>query len=122
MRRIRVSSCGVVDVLMYDTPQDMHLLQLEDLTLFGRLVFALCTGNVMASSGGNFQKSLEVMGRMYTPEIKSVALFLVNKGGPHKVAMSSNLINCALLTPVIEHRPVNGDHWLQNGCGDGRRP
>ncbi|KAJ7222503.1 hypothetical protein GGX14DRAFT_428896 [Mycena pura] len=94
--RIRVSSCGVVDVLMYDTPQDMHLLQLEDLTLFGRLVFALCTGNVMASSGGNFQKSLEVMGRMYSPEIKSVALFLVNKGGPHK--------NIAQLMEIIGSR------------------
>ncbi|KAJ6524521.1 hypothetical protein B0H19DRAFT_1200118 [Mycena capillaripes] len=82
--RLRVSSCGVVDVLMYDTPQDVHLLQQEDLTMFGRLVFALCTGNVMASSGGNFQKSLEVMGRLYSPEVKTVALFLVNKGGPHK--------------------------------------
>ncbi|KAJ7631888.1 hypothetical protein DFH06DRAFT_1223164 [Mycena polygramma] len=82
--RLRVSSCGIVDVLMYDTPQDVHSLQQEDLTMFGRLVFALCTGNVMASSGGNFQKSLEVMGRVYTPEVKTVALFLVNKGGPHK--------------------------------------
>ncbi|KAF7373486.1 PAN2-PAN3 deadenylation complex subunit PAN3 [Mycena sanguinolenta] len=82
--RIRVGSCGIVDVLMYDTPQDVHMLQQEDLTMFGRLVFALCTGNVMAASGGNFQKSLEVMGRLYTPEVKTVALFLVNKGGPHK--------------------------------------
>ncbi|KAJ7226345.1 hypothetical protein C8J57DRAFT_1093370 [Mycena rebaudengoi] len=82
--RLRVSSCGVVDVLMYDTPQDVHMLQQEDLTMFGRLVFALCCGNVMAASGGNFQKSLEVMGRLYSPEVKTVALFLVNKGGPHK--------------------------------------
>ncbi|KAJ7248887.1 hypothetical protein B0H12DRAFT_1123204 [Mycena haematopus] len=82
--RLRVGSCGIVDVLMYDTPQDVHLLQQEDLTMFGRLVFALCTGNVMAASGANFQKSLEVMGRLYTPEVKTVALFLVNKGGPHK--------------------------------------
>lgn len=72
-------------MLLYDTPQDVHLLQQEDLTMFGRLVFALCTGNLMASSGGNFQKSLEVMGRLYSPEVKTVALFLVNKGGPHKV-------------------------------------
>ncbi|KAK7055351.1 PAN2-PAN3 deadenylation complex subunit PAN3 [Favolaschia claudopus] len=82
--RVRISSCGIFDVLLYDTPQDTHLLQQDDLTMFGRLLFALCTGNVMASSGGNFQKSLEVMGRLYSPEIKAVALFLVNKGGPHK--------------------------------------
>ncbi|KAJ7670508.1 hypothetical protein B0H17DRAFT_1085719 [Mycena rosella] len=59
--RLRVGSCGI----------DVHLLQQEDLTMFGRL-------------GGNFQKSLEVMGRLYSPEVKTVALFLVNKGGPHK--------------------------------------
>ncbi|KAF7326956.1 PAN2-PAN3 deadenylation complex subunit PAN3 [Mycena venus] len=69
---------------MIDVTKDVHLLQQEDLTMFGRLVFALCTGNVMASSGGNFQKSLEVMGRLYSPEVKTVALFLVNKGGPHR--------------------------------------
>ncbi|KAJ7075654.1 hypothetical protein B0H15DRAFT_941471 [Mycena belliarum] len=82
--RLRVGSCGIVDVLMHETPHDVHLLQQEDLTMFGRLVFALCTGNVMASNGGNFQKSLEIMGRLYTPEVKTVALFLVNKGGSHK--------------------------------------
>ncbi|KAJ7718593.1 hypothetical protein DFH07DRAFT_860108 [Mycena maculata] len=96
--RLRVSSCGIVDVLMYDTPQDVHLLQQEDLTMFGRLVFALCTGNVMASSGGNFQKSLEVMGRLYTPEVKTVALFLVNKGGPHK--------NIGQLLEIISSRVI----------------
>ncbi|KAJ7146020.1 hypothetical protein C8R44DRAFT_756377 [Mycena epipterygia] len=96
--RLRVSSCGIVDVLMYDTPQDVHLLQQEDLTMFGRLVFALCTGNVMASSGGNFQKSLEVMGRLYSPEVKTVALFLVNKGGPHK--------NIGQLLEIISSRVV----------------
>ncbi|KAJ7160905.1 hypothetical protein C8R46DRAFT_1105905 [Mycena filopes] len=96
--RLRVSSCGIVDVLMYDSPQDVHQLQQEDLTMFGRLVFALCTGNVMASSGGNFQKSLEVMGRLYSPEIKTVALFLVNKGGPHK--------NIGHLLEIISSRVV----------------
>jgi PAB-dependent poly(A)-specific ribonuclease subunit 3 len=67
--------------------QDMHLLQQEDLTMFGRLLFALCTGTLATSGGGggsSFQKSLEAMGRLYSPEVKSVALFLVNKGGPHK--------------------------------------
>ncbi|KAJ7452191.1 hypothetical protein B0H11DRAFT_2074729 [Mycena galericulata] len=96
--RVRVGSCGIVDVLMYDTPQDVHMLQQEDLTMFGRLVFALCTGNIMASSGGNFQKSLEVMGRLYTPEVKTVALFLVNKGGPHK--------NIGQLLEIISSRVV----------------
>ncbi|RDB23923.1 PAB-dependent poly(A)-specific ribonuclease subunit PAN3 [Hypsizygus marmoreus] len=82
--RVRISACGVIDVLMHDTPQDMGLLQQEDLTMLGRLVFALCCGNVAASSGQNFQKSLELIGRNYSPEVKNVALFLISKGGPHR--------------------------------------
>ncbi|KAF7320832.1 PAN2-PAN3 deadenylation complex subunit PAN3 [Mycena chlorophos] len=87
--RLRVSSCGIVDVLMHDsvqmhTQQDMHALQQEDLTMFGRLVFALCSGQALGWSGGNFQKTIELMGRVYSPEVKAVALFLINKGAPHK--------------------------------------
>ncbi|TFK36484.1 hypothetical protein BDQ12DRAFT_609742 [Crucibulum laeve] len=82
--RIRISSCGIIDVLVHDTPQDIMLLQQEDLTMFGRLVFALCCNNLAASSAAHFQKSLEMMGRLYSPEIKNVALWLVSKGSPHR--------------------------------------
>jgi hypothetical protein len=43
----------------------MHLLQQEDLRMFGRLLFALCTGTLATSGVGgssSFQKSLEAMG------------------------------------------------------------
>ncbi|KAJ7058234.1 hypothetical protein C8F01DRAFT_1150122 [Mycena amicta] len=91
--RLRISSCGIVDVLMHDSAQphphppsqqDMHSLQQEDLSMFGRLVFALCAGQALGWSGGNFQKTIELMGRVYSPEVKAVALFLINKGAPHK--------------------------------------
>ncbi|THU97872.1 hypothetical protein K435DRAFT_661967 [Dendrothele bispora CBS 962.96] len=82
--RIRIGSCGIVDVLMHDTHQEMHLLQLEDLTMFGRLIFALCCNNASATTNGNFQKSLEIMGRLYSPEIKTLGLFLISKSHPNK--------------------------------------
>ncbi|KAK0216097.1 hypothetical protein IW262DRAFT_1464629 [Armillaria fumosa] len=82
--RIRISSCGIVDVLTYDAQQDIHLLQLEDLSMFGRLIIALCCTNASAASGGNFQKSLEIMAQGYSPEIKNVALFLISKNNPHR--------------------------------------
>ncbi|EDR08760.1 uncharacterized protein LACBIDRAFT_297339 [Laccaria bicolor S238N-H82] len=47
--RIRISSCGIVDVLMHDAVQ-----QQEDLTMFGRLVFALCCNNVSAATSARF--------------------------------------------------------------------
>ncbi|EDR09381.1 uncharacterized protein LACBIDRAFT_248700 [Laccaria bicolor S238N-H82] len=82
--RIRISSCGIVDVLMHDTVQDMLTLQQEDLTMFGRLVFALCCNNVSAATSAHFQKSLELIGRLYSADVKNVALFLISKGGPHR--------------------------------------
>uniref|UniRef100_A0A0W0EVT8 PAN2-PAN3 deadenylation complex subunit PAN3 n=1 Tax=Moniliophthora roreri TaxID=221103 RepID=A0A0W0EVT8_MONRR len=34
---VRISSCGILDVMMYDTHQDVHVLQQDDLSQFGRL-------------------------------------------------------------------------------------
>lgn len=82
--RIRISSCGLIDVLTHDTPQDIGVLQQEDFAMFGRLLFALCCNNVMASNGVNFQKGLDLMARTYSVEIKNLVLFLV-KGGSHRV-------------------------------------
>ncbi|KAG5653920.1 hypothetical protein H0H81_009277 [Sphagnurus paluster] len=82
--RVRISACGVIDVLMHDTHQDMLMLQQEDLTMFGRLLFTLCCNSITASSGQNFQKSLEFISRNYTNDIKNVVLFLISKAGPHR--------------------------------------
>lgn len=85
-QRLRIASCGIMDVLMYDTPShDMHVLQQEDLLSFGRLIFALCCNNPSATSGGNFQKSLEVMARLYSPDMKAAALFLISKPSHNRV-------------------------------------
>ncbi|KAG2005885.1 hypothetical protein CC2G_002251 [Coprinopsis cinerea AmutBmut pab1-1] len=77
--RIRISACGTMDVLMHDVPQDIHLMQQEDLTQFGRLIFALCCGSTNASSGPHFQKSVDHLLRVYGQEIKSLALWLISK-------------------------------------------
>jgi hypothetical protein len=80
--RIRISSCGVVDVLMYDSRQDIIVLQQENLAMFGRLVFDLCCNNLAAVNSPN---ALETLGRQYWGDMKNVALFLISKPGPHKV-------------------------------------
>jgi PAB-dependent poly(A)-specific ribonuclease subunit 3 len=81
--RVRVSSCGIVDVLMYDARQDLVLLQQEDLAMFGRLLFALSCNNVAAVN--NLPKSLETLSRLYSQDLQKVALWLIQKPGPHKV-------------------------------------
>lgn len=82
--RLRISSCGVVDVLMYDTRPDVALVQQEDLVMFGRLVFALCCGSLAAMN--TLPKALDMMGRMYSADVKTLALYLISKPGPHKVS------------------------------------
>ncbi|KAF8638419.1 hypothetical protein AX17_002226 [Amanita inopinata Kibby_2008] len=82
--RIRIGSCGLIDVLMHDTPQDMGLLQQEDLLMFGRLLYALCCSTLAVTNGPSFQKSLDTIGRQYSPDLKNAILFLMSKAGPHR--------------------------------------
>ncbi|KAF8064046.1 kinase-like domain-containing protein [Lyophyllum atratum] len=99
--RIRISSCGVVDVLMHDTHQDIGMLQQEDLTMFGRLL------------GQNFQKSLDFMGRNYSTEVKDAALFLISKGGPHRsIDQLLALIRGKILVEMED--ALNGTDQLEN--------
>ncbi|KAF8182956.1 hypothetical protein BJ912DRAFT_977300 [Pholiota molesta] len=78
--RVRISSCGLFDVLLFGTAQpDIATLQQEDLIKFGRLIFALCTGNLAAATQGNLQKSVESMKKGYSMEIQALALFLCSK-------------------------------------------
>ncbi|KAF8889023.1 hypothetical protein BD779DRAFT_412827 [Infundibulicybe gibba] len=79
--RVRIGSCGVIDVLLHDAHQDVGLLQQEDLNMFGRLIFTLACGNA-TSNGTNFQKSLETIGRVYSQDIKNITIYLLSKGGP----------------------------------------
>lgn len=74
---VRISSCGIFDVLLFGTPQpDLATLQQEDLLKFGRLIFALCSGNLAAATPANLQKSVEAMKKVYGVEVQALALFL----------------------------------------------
>ena len=90
---------------MHDTPQDVHQQQQEDLTQFGRLIFALCCGNLGASSGPHFQKSIDHLVRFYGQDMKSLALWLISKGTV-KVCYSCVWVGTPrmLMKPWIEHR------------------
>jgi PAB-dependent poly(A)-specific ribonuclease subunit 3 len=88
---LRISSTGIIDVLTYNpnlppTPEQNHLLQLEDLHSLGCLLLSLCTSNLAAAN--NLSKTLEIVGRTYSSELKNVGLWLIGKGG-HKVIGTS---------------------------------
>ena len=106
--RIRISSCGIVDVLMYDTGQDVALAQQDDLVMFGRLIFALCCGSLAAMN--TLPKALDVMERMYSADVKTLALYLVSKPGPHKVSGLSSLTKLFLIAdPCVDPEYRAGD-------------
>ena len=78
--RIRLSSCGIFDVLLYDTQQDIDYLQREDLVMFGRVVLILCTGNVSAPNNqSQIQKALETIKKVYSLDVQAIAHFFCSK-------------------------------------------
>jgi PAB-dependent poly(A)-specific ribonuclease subunit 3 len=90
---------------MYDPRQDTAIAQQEDLTMFGRLVFALCCNNLAAMN--TLPKALDVIGRQYSVDVKTLALYLISKPGPHKVGLSHyhyslHLIVSQNITQVID--------------------
>ncbi|EJF60102.1 hypothetical protein BD309DRAFT_990161 [Dichomitus squalens] len=109
--RVRIGSCGIVDVLLHDLHSDISFMQQDDLTMFGALVFMLCCSNLAAMN--NLQKAIDHLGRYYSADLKSVALFLISKGGPHKnIGQLFDMIGSRLLTELDEAQ--NGVDRLEN--------
>ncbi|KAF8346742.1 hypothetical protein F5887DRAFT_960811 [Amanita rubescens] len=82
--RVRIGSCGLIDILTHDTPQDITNLQQDDLVMFGRLLYVLCCSTLAVTNGAVFQKSLDTIGRQYSHDLKNAILFLMSKGGQHR--------------------------------------
>ncbi|PCH43050.1 hypothetical protein WOLCODRAFT_73826 [Wolfiporia cocos MD-104 SS10] len=99
--RVRLGSCGLVDVLCYETRAESMLLQQEDLGMFGRLILALACNNVTAMN--NFPKAIETLARHYSADLKTVVLFLMSKPSPNKtIGHLFELIGSRLLTEMDE--------------------
>lgn len=89
--RVRISSCGLADVLTYNpssqprvagAPIPVEQIQ-EDLVMFGKLIMSLCCNNVAATS--NFGKSLDLVTQHYSADLRNVALFCLSKASADKV-------------------------------------
>ncbi|KAI0742728.1 hypothetical protein C8Q80DRAFT_1190482 [Daedaleopsis nitida] len=99
--RVRIGSCGIVDVLMHDVRTDVAFSQQDDMTMFGALIFMLCCGNLSAMS--NLQKAIDHLGRHYSADLKAAALFLISKASPHKnIGQLFDMAGSRLLTELDE--------------------
>ncbi|KAK7688505.1 hypothetical protein QCA50_008043 [Cerrena zonata] len=75
--RVRISSCGIVDVLMYEARQDISMLQHEDLAMFGKLISVLCCHHPNAAN--HPQKALDQINRNYSVDVKNLVISLMSK-------------------------------------------
>ncbi|EJD41089.1 hypothetical protein AURDEDRAFT_115616 [Auricularia subglabra TFB-10046 SS5] len=97
--RLRVGTCGVFDMLLFNQIQDTQLNQQEDLVQFGKVIFQLACNNVAATN--NLPKAIEALTRHYSPDLKNVALFLISKPSPLKtVGQLFDMIGSRLLTEM----------------------
>ncbi|KAF4568184.1 PAB-dependent poly(A)-specific ribonuclease subunit 3 [Pleurotus pulmonarius] len=98
--RIRIGSCGLVDVLMHEMNQDMAVLQQEDFIRFGGLILVLCCNNAAASAPMNLQKSFDLVERAYGADLKNLIAFLLGKASAQKLRQLFDLLSSRIATEM----------------------
>ncbi|KAL7274863.1 PAB-dependent poly(A)-specific ribonuclease subunit 3 [Rhizina undulata] len=72
--RIRLNCCGMLDVLHPDTTRSLQEYQQDDLIQLGGLMLSIACNTTAAIQ--HFQKSLEYVGRHYSPQFKENICYL----------------------------------------------
>nr|XP_018265297.1 PAB-dependent poly(A)-specific ribonuclease subunit PAN3 [Kwoniella dejecticola CBS 10117]OBR87455.1 PAB-dependent poly(A)-specific ribonuclease subunit PAN3 [Kwoniella dejecticola CBS 10117] len=80
--RIRLNGCGVWDVLAYDPSTHVGHYQQEDLVSFGKLIISLCCD--FFQPGQHPALPLDHIQRNYSPDVKTLVMFLISKPSPMK--------------------------------------
>ncbi|KAF2104553.1 PAB-dependent poly(A)-specific ribonuclease subunit pan3 [Rhizodiscina lignyota] len=84
--RIRLNSCGILDVVQYEAQRSVSELQQEDLIQLGRLVLALASHNINPLQ--NPQKSFDTLTRFYSPRLKDCVNWLLSPAPPPSTPLS----------------------------------
>lgn len=72
----------MLDVLTYDGGQHLADQQQEDLLAFGKIICALGCQSLTAIH--NLVKAVETLARAYSPDLRDVAIYLLQPAGPGK--------------------------------------
>ncbi|THX77897.1 PAB-dependent poly(A)-specific ribonuclease subunit pan3 [Aureobasidium pullulans] len=78
--RLRLNSCGILDITQYEQGRTISELQQDDLLQLGRLI--LCIANKNPTAHHNTQKSLEHVGRAYSEKMREVVTWLLTPATP----------------------------------------
>lgn len=113
--RVRLSACGVLDIVKFDTRRPVHELQVDDLHQLGRLILSLATNSAAPSS--NPTKDAETIPRSYSDEFRDCVQWLLGppKGqttttttkGSSKMPATRDIT--AFLASIVDHIAVVHD-------------
>jgi PAB-dependent poly(A)-specific ribonuclease subunit 3 len=78
--RLRLNSCGILDITQHEQGRSLLELQQDDILQMGRLI--LCIANKNPTAHHNTQKSLEHVGRAYSEKMREVVTWLLTPAGP----------------------------------------
>ncbi|KAH0293523.1 PAB-dependent poly(A)-specific ribonuclease subunit PAN3 [Aureobasidium namibiae CBS 147.97] len=78
--RLRLNSCGILDITQYEQGRSISELQQDDILQMGRLI--LCIANKNPTAHHNTQKSLEHVGRAYSEKMREVVAWLLTPAAP----------------------------------------
>ncbi|KAF3926808.1 hypothetical protein ABW20_dc0101017 [Dactylellina cionopaga] len=96
--RLRLNCCSVFDVLHFDSGRPLLDLQQDDYIAFGKLVLSIACNNPHAMH--NAQKSMDYIGRTFSPELKNFLLYVFNgpaSGGPRAMDDLLSMISFQLI-------------------------
>jgi PAB-dependent poly(A)-specific ribonuclease subunit 3 len=95
--RLRLNSCGILDITQHDQGRSVTELQQDDIQQFGRLI--LCIANKNPTAHHHTQKSLEHIGRAYSEKMREVVTWLLSPASP----MTTTQASPAAATTSSEH-------------------
>ena len=78
--RVRLSACGIMDVVQHDTQRTLSELQRGDLLQFGQLLLGIGTMNPNFSH--NASKAMEHFSRAYGPQLRDSVFWLMGLNSP----------------------------------------
>ncbi len=78
--RVRLSACGIMDVVQHDTQRTLSELQRGDLLQFGQLLLGIGTMNPSFSHSAS--KAMEHFSRAYGPQLRDSVFWLMGLNSP----------------------------------------
>ena len=98
--RVRISGCGIMDILQHEQHRPVHELQREDLQDLGRLILGIAVRNPTAHS--NPHKALEIVSRSYSERLRACIAWLMAPPPPIPVSQPDTSLQSESAAPTTE--------------------